>query len=49
MSWLQVKLSLTKDLPIVVDYQIADIGYIKYYLAPKIEDEEMGGDDEAQS
>lgn len=46
----QVKVALTKDLPIVVEYQIADMGYIKFFLAPKIEDEEMAcGEDEAQS
>jgi proliferating cell nuclear antigen len=44
-----VKVSLTKDLPIVVEYTIADMGFIRYYLAPKIDDEEMdeaggGGD-----
>ena len=41
-----------QDLPIVVEYSIADFGHIKYYLAPKIEDDEMaaGGDPtEAQS
>ncbi len=36
----QVTISMTKDLPIVVEYQIADIGYLRYYLAPKIDDEE---------
>eukprot|EP00798_Chlamydomonas_sp_ICE-L_P017547 gene17547-23871_t len=42
-----VKLSLTKDLPIVVEYPIENMGYVKYFLAPKIEDDE--GEDEAQS
>jgi proliferating cell nuclear antigen len=36
-----VKISMTKELPIVVEYQIADMGYVRYYLAPKIEDEDM--------
>lgn len=35
-----VKIALTKDLPIVVEYTIGEMGYIKYFLAPKIEDEE---------
>jgi len=34
-----VALSLSKDLPIVVDYHISDMGSIKFYLAPKIDDE----------
>lgn len=37
-----VQLRLIKDLPIVVEYQVADIGSVKFYLAPKIEDDEMG-------
>mmetsp|Transcript_4162 Transcript_4162/g.8563 ORF Transcript_4162/g.8563 Transcript_4162/m.8563 type:complete len:224 (-) Transcript_4162:589-1260(-) len=36
----QVVLSMSKDLPVVVEYKIADMGYVRYYLAPKIEDEE---------
>lgn len=34
-----VALSLSKDLPIVVEYNIADMGHIKFYLAPKIDDD----------
>lgn len=37
-----VILSMSKELPIVVEYRIADMGHVKFYLAPKIEDEEMG-------
>jgi len=33
----QVTLSLSKDLPVVVEYRIGDTGYVRYYLAPKIE------------
>jgi len=33
-----VSLSLSKDVPLVVEYRIEDLGYIKYFLAPKIED-----------
>ncbi|KAK1321308.1 Proliferating cell nuclear antigen [Acorus calamus] len=35
-----VSLSLSSELPIVVEYKIAEMGYIRFYLAPKIEDEE---------
>mmetsp|Transcript_7012 Transcript_7012/g.43046 ORF Transcript_7012/g.43046 Transcript_7012/m.43046 type:complete len:192 (+) Transcript_7012:549-1124(+) len=35
-----VTLSMSKDLPIVVEYRIADMGYVRYYLAPKIDEEE---------
>eukprot|EP01012_Entosiphon_sulcatum_P021666 TRINITY_DN2651_c0_g1_i1.p1 TRINITY_DN2651_c0_g1~~TRINITY_DN2651_c0_g1_i1.p1 ORF type:complete len:265 (+),score=56.00 TRINITY_DN2651_c0_g1_i1:47-841(+) len=34
-----VKLSLAKDVPLVVEYKIQDLGNIRYYLAPKIDDE----------
>ena len=37
-----VTLSMSKDVPLVVEYRIGDMGYIRYYLAPKIED----GDEE---
>ncbi|KAJ1696062.1 hypothetical protein LUZ63_004574 [Rhynchospora breviuscula] len=37
-----VTLSLSSELPVVVEYKIAEMGYIRFYLAPKIEeDEEM--------
>lgn len=37
-----VTISLSSELPVVVEYKIAEMGYIRYYLAPKIEeDEEM--------
>ncbi|KAE8618768.1 hypothetical protein XENTR_v10009494 [Xenopus tropicalis] len=35
-----VTLSMSADIPLVVEYKIADMGHVKYYLAPKIEDEE---------
>ena len=38
----QVTLSMSKELPVVVEYRIAEMGYVRYYLAPKIEDEEGG-------
>ena len=36
----QVSLSMSPDVPLVVEYNIADFGHIRYYLAPKIEDED---------
>merc|ERR1711931_553716 len=36
----QVSLSMSPDVPLVVEYKIGDIGHIRYYLAPKIEDED---------
>jgi len=36
----QVQLSLSQEVPLVVEFKIEDIGYIRYYLAPKIEDED---------
>jgi len=36
----QVVISLHKDLPVIVQYIIPDVGHISYYLAPKIEDDE---------
>ncbi|KAG8036678.1 hypothetical protein G9C98_004000 [Cotesia typhae] len=36
----QVVLSLSADVPLVVEYKIGDIGHIRYYLAPKIDEEE---------
>jgi len=35
----QVSLSLSKDVPLVVEYRMEDLGHVRYYLAPKIEDE----------
>jgi len=34
-----VSLSMSKDVPLVVEYRIEDLGYIRFYLAPKIEDD----------
>ena len=34
-----VIVSLSKDVPLVVEYRIEEMGHIRYYLAPKIEDE----------
>merc|ERR1712161_101302 len=35
-----VILSMSPEVPVVVEYPIEDTGYIKYYLAPKIDDNE---------
>nr|CAB3264709.1 proliferating cell nuclear antigen-like [Phallusia mammillata] len=35
-----VCLSMSNDVPLVVEYKVEDMGHIKYFLAPKIEDED---------
>ena len=35
-----VELMLTDEYPLVVKYQIGSLGYIKYCLAPKVDEEE---------
>lgn len=35
----QVSLSMSSEVPLVVEYKIGDMGHVRYYLAPKIEDE----------
>jgi proliferating cell nuclear antigen len=35
---------MSPDVPLCVAFQIEDIGYVKYYLAPKLEDEEDEAD-----
>jgi len=35
-----VTLRMSKDVPLVVEYKIADMGHIRYYLAPKIDEDE---------
>lgn len=34
----QVQLSMSKDVPLVVEYKISELGFLRFYLAPKIED-----------
>jgi len=34
----QVSLSLSKEVPLVVEYRIEDLGYVRYYLAPKVDE-----------
>jgi len=35
----QVTLQLSKDVPLVVEYPIDELGHIRFYLAPKIDEE----------
>ncbi|CAH1247008.1 proliferating cell nuclear antigen [Branchiostoma lanceolatum] len=35
-----VTLSMSADVPLVVEYKIGDMGHIKFFLAPKIEEED---------
>lgn len=36
----QVKLSMCENVPLVVEYQIPELGHLRFYLAPKIEEDE---------
>lgn len=36
----QVTLSMSQDVPLVVEYKVAEMGYLRYYLAPKMEDQD---------
>jgi len=36
----QVSLSMSPDVPLVVEYKIEDMGHLRFYLAPKIDDSE---------
>lgn len=35
-----VKFCMQEDLPMLVEYNFGDAGYVRYYLAPKIGDED---------
>jgi proliferating cell nuclear antigen len=41
----QVVLHLSKEIPLVVHYKIENAGYIKYFLAPKIDEENDAGEE----
>nr|WCZ58619.1 proliferating cell nuclear antigen [Andalucia godoyi] len=43
----QVSLSLTKDVPLVVEYKIAEIGYLRFFLAPKIDEDAVEEENDA--
>jgi proliferating cell nuclear antigen len=30
---------MSQEVPLVVEFKIPDLGYLRFYLAPKIEDE----------
>lgn len=34
----KVTLCLSNESPMMVEFQIEDLGYLRYYLAPKIDD-----------
>ncbi|XP_017771943.1 PREDICTED: proliferating cell nuclear antigen [Nicrophorus vespilloides] len=36
----QVQLSMSDNVPLVVEYTVPELGHIRYYLAPKIEEDE---------
>merc|ERR1711915_410349 len=36
----QVSLSMSPDIPLMVEYSMGTLGHIRYYLAPKIEDDD---------
>lgn len=35
-----VTIRLSSELPVMVEYKVAEMGYIRYYLARKIEEKE---------
>ncbi|MEW5300499.1 MAG: hypothetical protein WDW38_011131 [Sanguina aurantia] len=37
----KVTLTLTKDLPLMVQFRMEDVGYLRFYLAPKIDDDDV--------
>lgn len=37
----KVKLAMAVDVPLLVEYPIEDYGYIRYYLAPKVDEPEV--------
>jgi proliferating cell nuclear antigen len=41
-----VTLQMTNEVPMLIDYKIEDIGYLRYYIAPKIGDDEIEADAE---
>jgi len=39
----QVRISLAKDVPLVTEYRIEPLGYVRFFLAPKIEEDTATG------
>lgn len=37
-----VNLSMSNEVPLLVEYKVSEVGHIRYYLAPKIGDDEEG-------
>ncbi|KAJ3104954.1 hypothetical protein HDU97_008702 [Phlyctochytrium planicorne] len=35
-----VTISMSEDVPVLIEYSVGEVGYIRYYLAPKISDAE---------
>lgn len=42
----EIKIQISKNCPIRVDYELTDGAALVFYLAPKINDDENGGDDD---
>ena len=38
----QVSLNMSPDVPLMVEYAIKGKGFVRFYLAPKIDEEESG-------
>ncbi len=36
-----VVINMSKDMPVMLHYKAEGVGHVRYYLAPKMEDEEM--------
>lgn len=36
----RVTIGLIADIPMMVEYKVASVGYIRYYLAPKMNDDD---------
>ena len=41
-----VTLHISEKYPLMIDYEIEDLGYLKFYLAPKMDDDEASNDAE---
>ena len=41
-----VTLHISAKYPLMIDYEIEDLGYLKFYLAPKMDDDEASNDAE---
>ncbi|GMH30570.1 hypothetical protein Nepgr_032413 [Nepenthes gracilis] len=44
----QVTVSMSADMPIVIEYKIAETGYIRFFLAPKLEEENLESNHQPQ-